>query len=421
MKALFKKIPTPFLPLITLAAIISACTLGEVPEEINQELTAEEIEAASQIMGEALSDDNDGVFSSLNDALTTVSSSGFGSDSRMKDDDDDDDEDDDRKGYSGRGGERNYQYNYDAETGTHTIQFERTVDKENFQKNLTAVLTYVFTDINGEFIAAPRMNRERIENIDFTSDKNGTTQNRFRSSEFARADTFSVTGVSSATTIMTIDGVHYGNGTVNGVTGNGDTFERSYVNEISFLDIQINKDSVAQSGSLANGVTGTLNYELTIFRSTNGNGSSKTITGTIEMNGDGTALLKFANINRLFRVNLSSGFVTDEDDELEATVSAVDTLNQTVTLDNDIVVVITGRTEVEGDDELESLEAVAMALSAGKAVKAEVEGYQNPNDSSEFIADEIEFEYSDDGDDDSDDDDSNDDDDDDDDDSDDDN
>lgn len=393
MKSLFNQLPNSALLLIFMAALLSACTLGDVSDEINnQELTPEEIEAASQIMGQALSDDNDGVFSSLNDALTTVSSSGFGTSSQMKDDDD-------RRGYSGRGGEDNYQHDYDPETGTHTISFDRSVTKPNFKKSMSAVLTYVFTDLNGEFIADPKANNSSIENIDFTADKFGDMESRFRSSEFSRADTFAITGVSDATSIMTIDGLHYGNGSFNGVTPNGDTFERSYVNEINFLDIEINKDTVATYGSLTQGVTGTLTYELNIFKSRNGEGSSKTISGTIEMDGDGTALLRFANINRLFRVNLRSGFVTDDDDELESVVAAVDTLDQTVTLSNDILVVITDRTEIEGDDELETLEAVARALEAGSTVIAEVEGYRNPNNRLEFIADEIEFEFSDDDDD----------------------
>jgi hypothetical protein len=390
MKSIINRIPTTFLPLIALAAIISACSLGEVPDNINQELTAEEIEAATQIMGEALSDDNDGVFSSLDDALATVSTSNTGSDRRDKRDDD---EDDDFPGQSGQGGERNYQYDYDPATGTHTIQFDRSVNTQNFQKNVSAVLTYVFTELAGNFISAPRINKDRVENIDFTADKNGFTESRFRSSEFSRADTFSVTGISSATSTLTIDGIHFGNGTVNGVTREGDTFTKSFVNRIEFLDIQIDKDTVKQNGSLTEGVTGTLNYEMTIFNSTNGTGSSKDINGTIELDGDGTALLRFANINRLFRVNLRSGYVTDDDKELESIVTAVDTVNQSVTLRDDIKVVITERTEIEGDDGLENLEQVAVALEAGRAVKAEVEGYRNPNNKSELIAEEIEFEF----------------------------
>ena len=141
MKSLFNQFPTKIIPLLLMAGIMSACTLGDFSDEIdNQELTAEEIEAASQIMGQALSDDNDGVFSSLNDALSTVTSTGFESDSRFKGHDDDDD-DHGRDDYSGRGGERNYEYSYDPDTGTHTLSFEREVIKDEFQKSMSAVLT----------------------------------------------------------------------------------------------------------------------------------------------------------------------------------------------------------------------------------------------------------------------------------------
>lgn len=413
MKSLFNKLPIKILSIALLAGLMSACTLGDFSDDIeDQQLTEEEIEAASQIMGQTLSDDSDGIFSSLSDAVSTVSSNGFETNPRFKGHDDDDD--DHRRGdYSGRGNEHNYQYSYDPETGTHTLSFEREVMNENFLKSMSALLTYVFTDVDGAFIAAPHENQSSIENIDFTSSKSGNMKNRHRSSEFSRVDTFAITGVSDAASTLTIDGNHYGNGTFNGVSESGNTFERSYVNEINLLDVQVNKDSVAQYGSLAHGVTGTLTYEINIFKNKNGEESSKTISGTIEMDGDGTALLRFKNINRLFRIHLKSGFVTDDQDELESVVVAVDTLNQTVTLRDDILVVITNRTEIEGDDELESLEAVSRALEAGLTVFTEVEGYRNPDNRSEFIADEIEFELSDDEDDNSDSDDDDDDDDDD--------
>lgn len=378
------------------ALLLSACTLGDVSDEIsNTELTPEETDAASQIMGQALSDDNDGIFASLNDALATVSDDGFGtSPAKLKDDDEDDDDD-----YSGRGAESNYTYEYDPQTGTHTLSFDRQVSAPNFQKNLSAVLTYIFTDINGGFIAQPRENKESIENIVFTASKNGNIENRFRSSEFSRADTFAIGGLSSITPVLTLDGFHYGNGSFSGVRPNGDTFERSYVNEISFLDIEINKDSLAYYGTLQQGVTGTLSYEMNIFKNNDGNESTKTVSGTIVMDGDGTALLRFQNLNKLFRVNLKTGFVSDDEEDLEQAVASVDINNQTVTLANDVLVVITERTEVEGDDGLESLEEVAAALENGLTVYAEVEGYTNPQNKLEFIADEIEFELEEDDDD----------------------
>ncbi|MDZ7807310.1 MAG: hypothetical protein U5K71_09350 [Gracilimonas sp.] len=376
------------------ALIFSACSLGDVSSDINNnELTPEELEAASQIMGQALSDDNDGIFSSLNDALATVSSDGFSSgNNALKDDDDDDDE------YSGRGNERNFSYEYDPATGTHTLSFERSVVKPNFEKNMSALLTYVFTDNDDQFIAMPRVNRERIENIEFTANRTGDMTSNFRSSDFNRSDTLAITGISSATSVLTLNGKHNGNGSITGVRKNGDTFERSFVNEINLLDIQINKDTVAYYGSLEQGVTGTLTYEMSLYKNTNGDESTKTVSGTIEMDGDGTALLRFENFPKLFKVNLKTGFVTDDEDEMEAIVSEVDTVERTVLLSNDILVIITGRTEVEGDEGIETLEEVAAALAAGTTVYADVEGYLSPQDDTRFIADEIEFEYEDDDD-----------------------
>ncbi|MEX0722466.1 MAG: hypothetical protein WD357_05135 [Gracilimonas sp.] len=389
MKNYIHKFTTRAGYLFVTALLFSACTLGDVSDELsNNELTPEEVDAASQIMGQALSDDNDGIFASLNDALATVSDSGFETAPAKLKEEEDDDEDD----YSGRGGESNFQHEYDPQTGTHTISFDRQVSAPNFEKYLSAVLTYIFTDIDGAFIEQPRDNKDQIENIAFTASKDGDITNRFRNSEFSRADTFAIGGLSSATTLLTLDGYHYGNGSFNGVRPNGDTFERSFVTEISFLDIEINKDTVAYYGSLEQGVTGTLTYEMSIFRNNNGNESTKTVSGTIEMDGDGTALLRFQNLNKLFRVNLSSGVVTDDEDELEAAVSSVDIENNTVTLSNNVIVIISSRTEVEGDDGLESLEEVAIALQNGLNVIAEAEGYTSPENPLEFIADEIEFE-----------------------------
>ncbi len=394
MNSLFNKIPKSLLVVLVSASIISACTLSDFSDDpVNEQLTAEEIEAASQIMGQALSDDSDGLFSSLNDALANISSDNFENQARFKGDDDDDD--DDRNDYSGRGSERNYQYDYNRATGMHTVSFEREIQRPHFQKSLSAVLTYIFTDESGKFIAAPRKNRERIETIDFTSSKTGSTVNRFRSSEFSRADTFAIAGVSAASPILSLDGIHYGNGTFNGVTKNGDTFQRSYVNNIQFLDIQINKDSVAANRSLSQGVTGTLTYEMSIFKSNNGQENSKTVNGTIEMTGDGSALLKFAKMERFFKVNLKTGFVSDEEDDFEAVVTSVDSVNNTVALDNGLTVIISERTEIDGDDGLETLEEVARALDAGYEVIADIEGYKNPQNESEFFADEIEFEFAD--------------------------
>ncbi|WP_221930348.1 hypothetical protein [Gracilimonas mengyeensis] len=383
---------------VTLAA---GCTLGDVSENMDQDqLDAEEIEAASQIMGQALSDDNDGVFASLNDALTDISSSDFRANARFKSGPENGNGhhgNGNGHGHSGRGNENDYEYSYDPVTGIHSISFDRSIDTENFQKTVSAQMTYIFTDDSGEFIEQPRENYELVENIDFTSLKTGTMTSLYKESEFSRADTFAITGVSDATPVMTIDGKHYGNGFYSGVRGNGNTFERNYVNEINFLDIQIDKALVDENGSLQEGVTGVLNYEMTLYKNNNGDESTKNITGTIEMDGDGTALLRFKNFTKLFEVDLGTGFVSDNEAEEEGIVDSVDVENGKVILDNGTLISVNERTEIEGDDGLVTLADVASAIAAGFVVEAEAEGYHNPQNRNELIADKIEFETDDDG------------------------
>lgn len=371
---------------VLVLSFTSACSLGDLNSEIeSNNLTPAELEEASLILGQALSDDTDGVFGSINDALSNVSSNGFTTQTALKGMNDDDD--------SGRGSERNYSYNYNLETGVHSISFQRSVNKPNFAKSLTAEMTYIFTDVDSNFISQPRVNRDLIEDIDFTSFKSGDTEAPYRSSDFSRADTFAIRGLSDASTTLIIDGIHNGNGSMNAVRKNGETFEKSFANQIIFTDITIDKAVVQQNGDLTAGVTGTLSYEMTMFKNNNGNQETKNVSGTIELTGDGTALLRFQNFEKLFKVNLNTGFVQSEDDEIESLVVSVNLNQRTVLLENGITVRITGRTEFEGDNNLNSLVDVDAALSAGSTIMAEVEGFRTPENRNVVIAEEIEFDF----------------------------
>lgn len=381
---------TPFLYSligVLVLTLASACSLGDLNSELDSNnLTPAELEEASLILGQALSDDTDGVFGSINDALSNVSSDGFTTQTAFKGMNDDDDD-------SGRGSERNYSYNYNPETGVHSISFQRSVNKPNFAKSLSAEMTYIFTDVDSNFISQPRVNRDLIEDIDFTSFKSGDTESLYRSSDFSRADTFAIRGLSDASTTLIIDGIHNGNGSMNAVRKNGETFEKSFANQIIFTDITIDKAVVQQNGDLTAGVTGTLSYEMTMFKNNNGNQETKNVSGTIELTGDGTALLRFQNFEKLFKVNLNTGFVQSEDDEIESLVVSVNLNQRTVLLENGITVRITGRTEFEGDNNLNSLVDVDAALSAGSTIMAEVEGFRTPENRNVVIAEEIEFDF----------------------------
>lgn len=371
--------------LIALLILISGCSISGIDKQ-EEEITQEDLQAASRILGESLSDETSGVMGSLTDAITGISSDGFVRTTSAKSMSDDDEN-------SGRGRESNFSYSYDPETGTHTLAFLRSITKPDFSKSVKDTLKYIFTDNNGSFIAAPRVNRDRIETIDFKGWREGMLNSPRRNSFFVRQDTFLIDGVSQASNLLLIDGVHNGEGNFRGTNGQGNTLERDYQLEINFLNVQIDKEVVRQNQSLEQGVTGTLTYEMVVEKTNNGSSSTKTLRGTIEMNGDGTALLRFERFQKLFQINLDDGDVHDHDDEFEDRVTSVNIQNSTLTLAGGRVVRITEDTNIENDGDLFSLQEVANALQAGKQVEAEGDGFIEGD---VFVATQAKFETEDD-------------------------
>lgn len=379
--------------IMAVSALFTGCTLDGISTDssnTSENVTQEDLEAAARIMGETLSDENEGVMSSLNDALTTFTTDGFtlsesgGSDGLLVPYTHDDDEN------TGRGKETNFSYSYDPDTGQHTIAFQRIVHNGEFYKSVTDTLKYIFTDVDGAFIAFPREQRLRIETIDFTAFRDGTVQDSARESFFTRRDTFFIDGVSEASAILSLDGVHRGNGELMATTENNDVIQRSYSAIVNFLDIQIDKAVVRENGSLEAGVNGVLSWEIEIVKSKNGNSETKTLSGTVEMNGDGTALLRFKKFAKIFLINLDDGDVKDHEKEFEGQVKHVNIQEETFTLVNGRVFQLNDHTVIDDSGDLLSLEAVAQKLEEGVEVWAEGEGHVEEN---VFIVEEVEFEY----------------------------
>jgi len=281
---------------VMLMVLFAACSA--VNNDV-ESLSDEDIELATQIIGESVSDENSGMMSSVYDAMSSVDSDGirYQNDRRKAHDD----------GRSGRGGESNYSYEYDSETGVHTLSYNRSVNRGDFSKSVSLLNTYLFKSPEGAFVVRPRANADSIESIDFTSNKNGSLESRHRNSSFARTDTFAVTGLHSTSSVVTIDGTHHGEGSASGVTRDSVQASRDYTIDIEFANIEIEKDSVEANGNLEQGVTGTLNYSIVINKTFGDEIDENVIEGTIEMEGDGTALLRFKKIAKTVRFSLKDG------------------------------------------------------------------------------------------------------------------
>jgi len=303
--------------LLLTAMLFAGCNIDGLDTD-SSELTEEELEIATQIIGESLSDQNDGIFSSLNDAFVIPSEGGLGQQfskageqtfllPSMT------------TGYNTEirnANENDFSYSYDPETGIHSVSSSSSINRPSFTKESSANLEYIFYDINGEFIDTPRMDNERIETVDYGANRSGSITTPRKTSAYQRSDLFVTDGLSANSGTIQIDGLHQGSGQFEATRNNGDNVTRDYDLSVDFLNVQIDKQLMERRNSLQRGVTGSVAYEMTISRAINGDESTKTVNGTIELNGDGTALLRFRNVLDIFRIKLDDGTVF-EDDEFE--------------------------------------------------------------------------------------------------------
>jgi hypothetical protein len=212
----------------------------------------------------------------------------------------------------GRGGERNFSADYNPETGEHIVSFDRSFDGPNLTKSLSVLNKYVFTDINSEFLAFPRRDNDMIETIDYKGMRTGSFETERRTSSFTRIDTMFASGLSDESAILTLDGKHNGSGQMTVTLPRMDrSGERTFDVQFDFQNIQIDKAIVRENGNLEEGITGLITYNMQMVKTTNGDTTERSLTGTIELTGDGTALLRFNRFRKTFRIAMRDGSVTD--------------------------------------------------------------------------------------------------------------
>ena len=167
------------LAVLALALLVSFAACSAVNNDV-ETITDEDIDLAAQVVATSLADDESGIISSLYDAFSDIDDSGINygnsSDSRFKADGNEHNSD----RHNGRGFERNFTHSYDSTTGLHTISFSRLVETDNFSKSLEVYQEMIFTDLDGNFIARPRADKNTIEAISFYSTKSGATEGFFR-------------------------------------------------------------------------------------------------------------------------------------------------------------------------------------------------------------------------------------------------
>ena len=293
--------------------VFSGCDALNSDKPEFSELTEEDLEAASAILGESLSDQTEGLMADLNDMTADV-------DVRQI-------------AYSGRrfhdnptlrpcrGVNREFESSYDETTGMHSIHYSRVHESENCAKSVEVNLNYIFTDSTGAFIAAPRVNRQAIASISFEGSRAGSARfvtprgaTHARSSEQRGQWNLSgiLSDVASLTGSQTNDGSY--EHTRLDSTGAEITKAGSFHIEFSTVDVTIAHNSTTET-DVETQVTGTIQYTMTMEVTRNGETELKETEGTIELAGDGHALLRFLGLRKVYRVSLRDGMIKDSRDD----------------------------------------------------------------------------------------------------------
>lgn len=292
-----------FMMALTLLILTGCDALNSNDPEVAT-LSATELEEASEILSQSLSDQSEGLMANLNDMTATVQASGLSHDKRAF-----------HRNPAlrpCRGVSREFSHNYAADTGEHTLSYARVHEGEKCSKEVQTDLVYIFSNAEGGFIAAPRVNKSEISTIDFKGTRSGsatfTPQDSVSfSSTFSQEGAWLMTGLNSESLMATLNGAQTNIGSFSKTRGDS-LKEGTYELNFEAVDVTIDGSSTTDR-DLEHEITGTINYTLVMTRTHNGVTETKEAEGTIELEGNGRALLRFLGLRKVYRIHLADGRV----------------------------------------------------------------------------------------------------------------
>lgn len=276
-----------FLSTTLLIFLLAGCDIMQSPE--SEEISEQNLDLATRIIGSTLTDEDAGILTTFYDASSDVLNNEIGSGN-----------------HHGRGDESDYEYDYNPDTGWHTVHFVRNMERRDMVKTLDVKSEYRYTDAAGSFLEIDRRTEEGremwdlIETIEYTSTREGETISSSRTHEFFRFDDLYFEGVSSS--VITLDGTHEANGTMNVEDELPDCpGSRTYAIFLDFEGIQLDKTVVENNGTIEEGLSGFINYDMTV--------DGEDLKGTIELE-KGEAWVQFYRVPDFFRIALADGSIT---------------------------------------------------------------------------------------------------------------
>lgn len=279
---------------ILAALLLSMSACSSQPTQADEpETSAEDVEMLLTIVGNAISDQHEGLLSGIMDLTAQPGEDGLTYLFRTPGE--------------GRGGHDNFVRNYNPETGEHSIRFRRDFERLNFRSFVRTQLSYIFQDADGGFIARPAQDAGLIETITFSGNREGFTASPVRHSQFERTANWVLDGFGPGSDAMQLGGIQQNTGSLRITNREGEPVAgRQYNMLFSLNDIQIQKPDASED-RLPFLVTGEIDYEITIRTLRDGEVSTRAFEGTLELDGNGQALMRVTGLSQVFRLYLQTG------------------------------------------------------------------------------------------------------------------
>ncbi len=285
-----------FLVYSALFLSLTACVTK--PEESLREMDEEALAVVNEV-AQSLSAKPDGLVSSLYDATGTLSQGGINAtEAAYK-------TPSTQQGPPNRGDDSNIQVQVNFQTGIHTVRFNRNLNDGRVNKTLAAEYNYVYRDNLGRLLFYPRRNQDRLGSIAFVGFKNGMIQTPQHRTGFQRTDSLFFAGFGREQGAIQVRGNTFSRGFFD-FQGAQNVVTRTYRAHYHFDDVQIRRTNV-NDRNLSEALSGAIHFRTTSMRS-NGTDTLRTeYEGRIELNGDGTALIRLRGFSEPYLIDLTEG------------------------------------------------------------------------------------------------------------------
>lgn len=295
--------PFPRLGLVAvaLALVLSACdsatTLSDDPAVA--ELAADE---AAEVVASALANTDGGLVASMDDMTAAVSHDALG-DSRIVQVGRDRQRDGDNRRHRACRGD--HALTYDDVSGTHTVAYECSIQSLSFEKSLAATLNYQFRTADEQFIPRPWNNWNLVDSVAFDGAKSGSVKrtrgDASMESSFEQNGSWALSRLAGDGAAL-LAGSQSREGTRTRVTARGtSTKDFSVIMSSDNIEIRNSDDGLTRS------VTGTISYSAVVEIETPTKTETKTVEGTVELDGSGRALLRVFGLGKVYRISLHDG------------------------------------------------------------------------------------------------------------------